>query len=111
MLVKDHLQVTKLKINSDNILVKLNFKFKKDEQDICVELEYKPKKFKINEETIYKYLEELMKEHSFLLEDLSVRLIDDFFDVSVPVIMYLKLSTVNNGMEISINAEKKQPRV
>ena len=110
MLIKDNIIVEKLNYKTKNISISVALFFMLNNQKVSLDCKYIPDKFKIMQNSIATYLIELTKSENFDLENLSARVVEDLYDISVPKYIQITLKQDLNDISSSITTEKSQPK-
>lgn len=110
MLVKDNIKVEKLDHTTKNISINIALSFILNETKVYLSFDYIPDKFKIIQNSIPTYLRELTKESNLDLENLSAKVIEDFYDIAVPKKIDLTVKQEVNTITTAIKTFKAQPK-
>lgn len=111
MLVKDTLKVNRLNYVNESIVITVHLDFTFNENLATLELNYTPLKDKLEQKSIVQYLTKLLQQQQFCLEDLTFRVLDDCFDMCVPLQMSVKLNQITDEITTQVVGHKKQPDI
>jgi NADPH-dependent 7-cyano-7-deazaguanine reductase QueF len=109
MLIKDTIKVTRLNHITANSLINVALAFDFNNSQAKLSFKYIPDKYKIEQDSLKQYLQELKNSQSFNLEELTARLTEDLYDMAVPKQIDVNVEQIVDDITTSIQTSKAQP--
>ena len=109
MLIKDTIKVTRLNHITENSLINVALAFEFNNNQAKLSFKYIPDKYKIEQDSLKQYLQELKNSQSFNLEELAARLTEDLYDMAVPKQIDVNVEQIVDDITTSIQTSKAQP--